>query len=124
MAQLVFEFVSDDLSAVVGAIERVIGRAPYRCELARKFLDYQPCESLTSAIAAMQQGGAVSLVLRPKLDNVRYALVNEPCFNGAKRLGWLGTIEYTDTDYEAIWNTLLSIGKLAVACLGLEEGVI
>ncbi len=123
MAQLVFEFVSDDLHAVVEAIERVIGRTPYRCELARDFLDYEPCESFASAIAAMQNGGAVSVVLRPTLDNIRYALVNEPYFNNSKVRGWFGTIEYTETNYETIWNTLLSVKKLEVACLGSEEGV-
>jgi hypothetical protein len=123
MAQLVFEFVSDDLSAVIEAIEQVIGCAPYHCELARKVLEYEPCESLAFAISAMRRGAAVSVVLRPKLDNIRYALVNQPYFNGTKLRSWFGTIECTDTDYEVIWNTLLSVKRLEVACLGAEEGV-
>jgi hypothetical protein len=123
MAQLVFEFVSDDLNGVVEAIRKVIGRAPYRCELARKFLDYEPCNSFDSAISVMRDRGGVSVVMRPKRDNIRYALVNEPHFNGTKLRSWFGTIEYTDTDYGIIWNTLLSVKTLEVACLGSEEGV-
>jgi len=41
MAQLVFEFVSDDLAAVVRAITRVIDPGLCRCEVAQKFLDYE-----------------------------------------------------------------------------------
>src|SRR5215469_3477929 len=123
MAQLVFEFVSDDLAAVVRAIKRVIDPGLCRCEVAQKFLDYEQCDNFDSAISDLQAGHAVSVVLRPETKAIRYALVNEPYFNGSKCPGWFGTIEYTELDYAPVWDHLLNEDGLRVVCLGFEEGV-
>jgi len=123
MAQLVFEFVSHDIDAVAAAVKKVVGATPLGCQIARKFLTYEPSASFDGAIAEMRDGGAVSVVVRPNVGNIRYVLVNEPHFNGTKMPAWFGTIEYTDTDYARIWNELLAMENLQVVCLGTEEGV-
>jgi hypothetical protein len=123
MAQLVFEFISDDLAAVVSAVERVIDPRLCRCEVAYKFLDYEQCDNFDSAVSALRTSQAVSVVLRPDLMTIRYALVNEPHFNKTKQPGWFGSIEYTDFDCSPVWNKLLDEKGLQVVCLGFEEGV-
>ena len=123
MAQLVFEFVSHDIDAVATAVKKVVGATPQGCQIAREFLDYEPCASFDDAIAVMRAGEAVSVSVRPAVENIRYALVNEPHFDGSKLAAWFGTIEYTSTDYAHIWDELLTVESLRVVCLGAEEGV-
>jgi hypothetical protein len=123
MAQLVFEFVSDDLTALVGAVERVMDPCLCRCEVAYNFLDYERCDNFDSAVSELRTGRAISLVLRPDTKPIRYALMNEPRFNETKLPGWFGTIEYTEFDCSPVWNQFLKEKGLRVACLGFEEGV-
>jgi len=123
MAQLVFEFLSSDLEAVALAVKQVIEPIHHDCQLTHKFLDYQRCASFDEGIAMMRAGGAVSVSVQPSAGDIRYALVLQPHFNGAKLPAWFGTIEYTKTDYEHIWDALLAMEKIQVVCLGAEEGV-
>jgi hypothetical protein len=123
MAQLVFEFVSDDLSAVISAIEQIVEPRLCRCEVAYKFLEYEQCADFDSAVSALRTRHAVSVVLRPETKPTRYALVNVPHFNRSKLPGWCGTIECTEFDCSQVWNQLLSEKGLQVASLGFEEGV-
>ena len=123
MAQLVFEFISDDLSPVIRAVQRVIEPRLCRCEVAYKFLDYEQCGNFDSAVSALRTRHAVSVVLRPAMKTIRYALVNEPHFNQTKQPGWFGSIEYIDFDCSSVWNQLLNEKGLQVVCLGSEEGV-
>lgn len=94
-----------------------------RCEVAHNVLDYGQCDDFDSAISDLRNRQAVSVVLRPETKTFIYALVNEPHFNGSKRPGWFGTIEYTEIDYAPVWKQLLNERGLRVVCLGFEEGV-
>jgi hypothetical protein len=123
MAQLVFEFVSDDLTAVLNAVERIMDPRLCRCEVAYKFLHYEQCDDFDSAVSALRTSHAVSVVLRPNTSTIRYALLNLPHFKESKRPGWFGTIEYTEFDCSTIWSQLLNENGLQVLCLGFEEGV-
>jgi hypothetical protein len=122
MAQLVFEFVGQELDAVVSAVTRLLGDAPKICEVAPTTLEYKPCSDFDEAISAIRSRRAVSAVFRPHSSHIRYAVINEPKFNGTNTAGWFGCIESTSVDYKSIWDELLG-SSLDVVCLGFEEGV-
>lgn len=123
MAQLVFAFTSYDIEAIAAAVKSVVPNDASDCRMARRLLEYEPCACFDDGVAALRDGSAISVIVRPDAAKVRYGLLNQPRLNGAKLDVWFGTIEYTDTDYAWIWNELLSIESLQIACLGFEEGV-
>ena len=123
--QLVYEFGASELEPVLEAIQRAVGNMPYdvRC-LPNDSDSYGPTDdSLASAAFKLKEGVIPSFTLRPKNGLIRYALVICPFFDGQPLSLYLGTIEYLGDDYRNIWNLLLGIPGLKVACLGFEEGV-
>lgn len=104
MAQLVFEFVAQDLNAVLMAAEPFVGATPKSCEIAHTFLNYEPCATFEDAISKIRAREAVSAVFRPEGLTVRYVLINEPQFDGAKIPGWSAQSN-TPTRTTAVFGT-------------------
>lgn len=102
MPQLVFEFTSAEIDAVITAVRHIIRDTRYECEMAQRFLQYESCSSFLDGAEALRSGVAVAVVLRPnasRLAHVRYVLLNSPRFNGAKLDAWLGAIEYISPNW-------------------------
>jgi hypothetical protein len=124
MPQLVFEFWSQEIEAVVEAITRVLDGSPTENEIAPASLRYEPTQKgLDWGVTQVRTGLVVSFVLRPENGAIRYAMLNGPDVGGVQRPGYMGTIEYTRNDYIQIWSRLLGVDGLRIVCLGFEEGV-
>ena len=124
MPQFVFEFWSQEIEPVVEAIVRVLDGHPTHNAAATESLQYEPTQhGLDWAAHQISAGQLSSFSLHPMKGGIRYALLNGPGIGGHKRPGYMGTIEYTLTDYIHIWNELLQVNGLGMVCLGHEEGV-
>lgn len=123
--QLIYEFGAKESEPVVEVIRRALGNSPYSVNCLPNDSDtYEPTEdSLTSATLKLKEGVLSSFSLHPNVGLIRYALVTCPFFAGQQLSAYLGTIEYLGDDYREIWNLILSVPGLTVACLGFEEGV-
>src|ERR1700694_2227335 len=123
--QLVYEFGAKELKPIIAAIERALGSTQYSVKCMPNDSDtYAPTEdSLSSAALKLTEGILTSFSLHPSNGLIRYALVTCPFFAGQQLSAYLGTIEYLGDDYKALWNLILSVPGLSVACLGFEEGV-
>ena len=123
--QLVYEFGAKELQPIMEAIRRALSDAPYAVKCLPNDSDTysQTEDSLESAALKLQRGEIASFSLHPENGLVRYALVTCPFFDGQALSVYLGTVEYLGSDYKAIWNQVLGVPGLNVACLGFEEGV-
>jgi len=123
--QLVYEFGAKELEPVVEAIRHALGNTKYSVKYVPN--DSDTCEptedSLSSAALKLKEGVLASFSLHPYTGLIRYALVTCPFFAGQQRSAYLGTIEYLGDEYKVLWNLILSVRGLSVACLGFEEGV-
>jgi hypothetical protein len=123
--QLVYEFGASEIEPIVAAIRRSMGSAQYSIRCMPSDSDsYEPTEdSLSSVTAKLEEGALASFSLHPNTGLIRYALVTCPFFAGQQRSIYLGTIEYLGDDYKPLWNLILGVAGLSMACLGFEEGV-
>lgn len=123
--QLVFEFGSYELRPVAEAIRRAVGELPFDIHcLPTAGTDYIPTnDTLESAEAKLATAEISAFSVHPREGMFRYALILKPYFEGQSLSVYLGTIEYTERDYEPIWDLLLATPGLTFVCLGLEEGV-
>ncbi len=124
MAQLVFEFWSQQIEPVVEAITRILDGCRTVNKAASSSLEFEPTQQgLDGAAQQMCLGRISCFVLYPQNGGIRYAMLGGPDPGGTKRPGHMGTIEYTRLDYIHIWDRLLDMDGLQVLCLGHEEGV-
>jgi len=125
MMQLVFEFGAEEIEPVIATIHLAVGRAPYSVKCLRKDDDtFEPTEdSLLSAALKIKESAIASFSLHTDNGLIRYGLVTSPFYHGEQLSCYLGTIEYLGEDYEPLWNLIVSVPGLSVACLGFEEGV-
>lgn len=123
--QLVYEFGAKELEPVVEAIQHVLSGAPYLISCLPNDSDtYSPTEdSLAAAASKLKKGDLASIAVNPKPGLIRYGLITCPFFDGQQRTIYLGTIEYIGDDYKTLWNLILGVPGLSVACLGFDEGV-
>jgi hypothetical protein len=125
MAQLVFEFWSQEIEPVVEAIARILDGCPTDNNAASSSLElFEPTpKGLDGAAQQMRLGRFSYFTLHPRTGSIRYAMLVGPDPGGTKRPGYMGTIEYTRLDYIHIWDRLLDMDGLQILCLGHEEGV-
>jgi hypothetical protein len=124
MPQLVFEFRAPEIGPVVEAITRLVPACPTVNAVADFSLRYEPTqEDLNWAARQLSEGQASSFVLHPQDGGIRYAMLHGPGVGGEERPGYMGTVEYTRSDYSHIWSALLKAEGLCMVCLGDEEGV-
>lgn len=123
--QLVYEFGAKEVDPVIEVIHRALGDTPYAVSCLPNDSDtYGPTEdSLASAVLRLERGEVASVALDLKAGLIRYGLITCPFFAGQHRSIFLGTIEYLGNEYKPLWNLVLSVPGLSVACLGFEEGV-
>jgi hypothetical protein len=123
--QLVYEFGATAMEPIAEVIQNAMGSTQYTVRCMPNDSDtYQPtADSLCSAAAKLREGLLASFSLHPVQGLIRYALVVGPFFAGQQRSIYLGTIEYVGDDYQALWEMILRVPGLSVACLGFEEGV-
>jgi hypothetical protein len=123
--QLVYEFGAQQLEPVVDAIQRALGSTQYLMKCMQNDSDtYELTEdSFSSATLKLKEGALTSFSMHPNDGLIRYALVTRPFFAGQQLSAYLGTLEYLGDDYKTLWNLILSVQGLCVACLGFEEGV-
>jgi hypothetical protein len=124
MAQLVFEFWSEEVEPIADAIKLVLDGCPTENRASPKYIHYEPTQQgIDWAVQELHSGRVGSFVLHPLSGSIRYAMLNGPDLHGDKRPGYLGVIEYTHGDYNHIWPRLLNVDGLRMVCLGYEEGV-
>lgn len=123
--QLVYEFGARNVEPVSEAIRQALGSTPYSVKCMPNDSDmYEPTEdSLSSATLKLKNGDLASFSLHPHAGLIRYALVTCPYFAGEQRCVYLGTIEYLGEEFRTLWNLILGVRGLSIACLGFEEGV-
>ena len=123
--QLVYEFGAKEVAPVVEAIKRALGSTSYSVSCRPNDSDTysQTEDSLASAVSQLKKGDLASVTVNPKGGLIRYALIMCPFSDGQQRSMYLGTIEYLGEDYKGLWNLILSVPGLSMACLGFEEGV-
>ena len=123
--QLVFEFGTNQVEPIEEAIRRVFGGLLYTAKCVPRGSDTnEPVSaSLETLTARLKDGEISSFTLYPEGGEIRYALLLPPFFDETKRSFYLGTIEYTGSDYKQIWDQILDTPGLNFACLGHEEGV-
>ncbi|MGH9719987.1 MAG: hypothetical protein ACRD8O_07225 [Bryobacteraceae bacterium] len=123
--QLVYEFGATEIEPTVAAIQRALGSTQYSVKcMPNDSGTYEPTEdSLSSATLKLKEGVLASFSLHPNDGPIRYALVTCPFFAGQQRSIYLGTLEYLGDDYQPLWNLILGVARLSMACLGFEEGV-
>jgi hypothetical protein len=123
--QLVYEFGAQQPEPVVEAIQSALGCTQYSVKCMPNDSDtYEPTEdSLSSAMLKLKGGVLASFSLHPNGGLIRYALVTCPFFDGQQLSAYLGTIEYISDEYTTLWNLILGVPGLRVACVGFEEGV-
>jgi hypothetical protein len=124
MAQLVFEFWSQEVEPVVEAITRVLDGCPTDNKAARSSIEFEPTQQgLDWGVQQIRDGRVSYFLLYPRSGGIRYAMLMGPELSDKKRPGYMGTIEYTRLDYIHIWDRLLDMNGLQILCLGHEEGV-
>jgi hypothetical protein len=132
--QLVFGFGSPQLAPVEDAVRCAVGKLSYTVEqwvpegAVGKF--ERTDDSLESAEAKLARLDIYGFSLNSDVISrqrsgvsIRIALVLAPFFDGSRLSVYRGIIEYTEIEFEPIWNLLLETPGLTYACLGFEEGV-
>ncbi len=141
MAQLVFEFWSLEIEPVVDAINRILDGCPTKNGFDIASPKYQSTpKGLDWGAEQLRTGDIGNFLLEPRTGSIRYALLFGPqdgcqrtpldyvnMFSWYKsagtRPGYMGTIEYTRYNYLHIWDGLLDVDGVQIACLGSEEGI-
>lgn len=124
--QLVYEFGATEVDPVVDVIRRALGVTRYSVYIQPTETDGYSLthDSLATVATTLRDGQIASFSLHPDAsDLIRYSLVTCPGFDGQPLSLYLGTIEYTGDDYKPLWELILNVPTLAVACIGFEEGV-
>lgn len=121
--QFVLEFGTD---AAPTLIEAALGASPAPRSVEVLYTDkaaYEPLADGAADLKMMATRGVISsFIVRPSVGPIRYVLGLSPHFEGESFSCWLGTIEFTSSDYRPLWEYFLARHDLLFVCLGFEEG--
>ena len=122
--QLVVEFGARKAGPVVAAIRQVLGESASDASVWTESENAGvPSDETLERIASRLEGGTTkSFVTYPQMENIRYVLVTAPSLDPPRSL-YMGTVEYTSSEFSKLWDLLLTVPELTIICIGFEEGV-